>query len=59
MNADGVRVVLVRPGDLLVFGNVGWDTQNVDLEPIETALGLAGIIFFAADIDMAVVPRGS
>lgn len=58
------RVVLVKPGDLLVFGNVGevlpesliamQDAVNV----MKEKLRLAGVFLFEHDIDMAAVPRG-
>lgn len=62
MSESDVRhVVLVKPGDLLVFGNVG---DEVDAESVEALnahlherLGIE-VVLFAADIDMAAVPRG-
>ncbi|GFH34305.1 hypothetical protein [Streptomyces pacificus] len=54
------RVVLVKPGDLLLIGNVGeLDTDTLYeqvpqlLENIKTALGLAGVVIFEGDIDLA------
>jgi hypothetical protein len=55
------RIVLVKPGDLLVIGNVGAlyeDEQDPDLTPLTTikeALGLAGVVVFEGDIDLAAV----
>jgi hypothetical protein len=61
MSESDVRhVVLVKPGDLLVFGNVG----EVDVESVEALnahlherLGIE-VVLFAGDIDMAAVSRG-
>lgn len=53
------RVVLVKPGDVLIFGNIG---DSVDVEEAADAarslkdhLRLAAIWFFNEDIDLAVV----
>lgn len=59
------RVVLVKPGDLLIIGNVGTlyeDEQGPDLTPLTTikeALGLAGAVVFEGDIDLAAVTAPS
>jgi hypothetical protein len=54
------RVVLVKPGDLLVFGNVGAVDPDMPkwFERLKESLGLAGVVVFEQDIDMAAVPRG-
>lgn len=55
------RVVLVKPGDLLVFGNVGHVDPAIApdmLAGLKETLGLAGVVVFESDIDMASVPRG-
>ncbi|WP_156206149.1 hypothetical protein [Streptomyces lycii] len=56
---SGTRVVLVKPGDVLVFGNVG----DVDAEQVSLLGGLlrdllpdTQVVLFAEDIDMAAVP---
>lgn len=54
------HVVLVKPGDILVFGNVG----AVDLEVMADAVQRLRqeldlkVVVFEADIDMAAVPGG-
>ncbi|KAF4408665.1 hypothetical protein GCU69_13290 [Streptomyces lycii] len=52
-------MVLVKPGDVLVFGNVG----DVDAEQVSLLGGLlrdllpdTQVVLFAEDIDMAAVP---
>ncbi|WFE41945.1 hypothetical protein [Micromonospora sp. WMMD998] len=56
---DGKRFVLVKPGDVLVFGGVG------DLDPavaeelvgqLRDRVGIEHVAFFAADIEMDAVP---
>ncbi|MBM0275119.1 hypothetical protein [Micromonospora tarensis] len=52
--ADEKRVVLVKPGDVLVIGNVG-DHSLEDLQRAAEHLkqiGLAGVLLFAADIQL-------
>jgi len=57
-----MRVVLVKPGDVLIFGNVGKvgtiaASQLQDaLAGVKEALNLAQILVFEADIDLASVP---
>jgi hypothetical protein len=57
---DATRVVLIKPGDVLLIGNVG---ENVDYEALpdlaeklKSALGIAHVAIFEADIDLASVP---
>lgn len=53
------RVVLVKPGDVLILGNVGTGSvaQLQDLLPaFKDALSLAYVVVFEGDIDMAAVP---
>jgi hypothetical protein len=53
------RVFLVKRGDTLVFGNVGCvdDEAMPDLlAALKESLGLAQVIVFEDDIDMAQVP---
>ena len=57
------RIVLVKPGDLLIIGNVGalpdgqWEPGAARLAEIKEALGLAGIVVFEGDIDLAAVSQ--
>lgn len=60
--ATDTRVVLVKPGDVLIFGNVG-DLLDCDGRPsgvadaldfIKHLLRLEAVLIFEADIDMAV-----
>lgn len=52
------QAVLLKPGDLLVIGNVGPMTaEGADhlsgaLQSIKEALGLAGAVAFEGDIDL-------
>ena len=54
------RVVLVKPGDILIFGNVGdfdpGDNFSAALTTVKECLGLAHIVVFEADIDLAAIP---
>jgi hypothetical protein len=60
----GARIVLVKPGDVLLIGNVGkiecddWPAATGHLETIKAAFGLAGLVVFAGDIDLAAVTPG-
>ncbi|MGW6739710.1 hypothetical protein ACWGDX_03005 [Streptomyces sp. NPDC055025] len=60
MSSEGTRVVLVKPGDVLLIGNVGsLDTDALTnageaFTQLRSALGLAGIFVFEDDIDLAV-----
>lgn len=56
--SDLTRVVLVRPGDVLVFGNVGPFAQQASVAAggLRDQLGLAAVVLFPGDIDMAAVP---
>lgn len=56
--SDEQRVFLIKPGDTLVFGNVGdLDPESVDAlsQVLYEQMGLR-VLCFAADIDMAAVP---
>jgi hypothetical protein len=56
------RIVLIKPGDVLIIGNLG---TALDGEPgshlldslgtLKETLGLAGLAVFAEDIDLAAV----
>lgn len=61
MSDTGTRVVLVKPGDVLVFGNVGHLTpEDMDrLRPLKDTLRLAHIVAFPGDIDLAAIPQAS
>jgi hypothetical protein len=57
---DARRVVLVKPGDVLMVGNLGEMTDEAAkalsdaLGPLKKALGVEQIFCFEADIDLAV-----
>ncbi len=59
------RVVLVKPGDVLLIGNVGaLDTDDVEAlhdgaSQLSTALGLAQVALFEGDIDLTVTTPSS
>lgn len=59
MSAE-TRVVLVKPGDVLIFGNCGdieWDARSqIALDRIKEKLDLGHVLIFEADIDLAAVP---
>jgi hypothetical protein len=52
------RVVLVKPGDVLIFGNVGnFDSSIADrFGDLKDLLGLKQIVIFTEDIDLAAIP---
>lgn len=57
------RVVLVKPGDLLIFGNVGsacYDAESLNIlgARLKELLGISYVVFFEDDIDLAAVPSG-
>lgn len=59
-----VRIVLVKPGDVLIIGNVG-DLGEEGPARLEGALaeikryvGLEKVLVFEADIDLGVLPAG-
>jgi hypothetical protein len=57
---DEQRVFLVKPGDLLVFGNVGEmpaDSVQALSHLLREEIGVRAVVF-EADIDMAAVPGG-
>jgi len=65
VSTDPVRVVLVKPGDVLLIGNVGELTPE-DAEAaghiatqLRTTLGLAHVVLFHEDIDLAVTTPSS
>lgn len=58
---DEVRhVVLVKPGDILLIGNVGLDDDEVHriLPELRDLLGIE-VVLFESDIDISVVAGGS
>lgn len=60
--AAETRIVLVKPGDILMFGNVGGfdlDAVSDALGALTKELGLRHVYVFEDDIDLAVVPDGS
>lgn len=56
---DGTRVLLARPGDVLLIGNVGDlrrpDLTNEAISTLGTVLGVK-VFVFAGDIDISKVP---
>lgn len=62
--ANESRVVLVKPGDLLVLGNVGEMTSESlaamqdAINALKEKLRLAGVVLFESDVDLAAVPCG-
>jgi hypothetical protein len=63
--SDETRVVLVKPGDVLCFGNVGHmrpealDRISAAMAPLKEDLGLREVLAFDEDIDLTVVAGGS
>lgn len=56
---DGKRFVLVKPGDVLVFGGVGSIDQEVAegfVGALRDQLGIEHVVFFSGDIDMDAIP---
>lgn len=57
--SDETRVLLVKPGDVLLIGNVGFDADPTWIqkcvEHMQRNFGIRAVIF-AADIDVAMVP---
>jgi hypothetical protein len=54
VSGDEKRVVLVKPGDVLLLGNIGRVESPEQVEPIVRCLGRLGItaLLFSADIKM-------
>lgn len=56
--SDTARIVLVKPGDVLIFGNVSVDMDATvfteTMTTLKEQLGLAHILVFEDDIDLAV-----
>ena len=59
--SDGARIVLVKPGDVLIIGNVSIDPEDEALGKAAGALrellGLAHVLIFEDDIDLAVTTQ--
>lgn len=55
--SSGTRVLLVKPGDVLMIGNVGEVSHPSQVEPIIECLAGLGItaMVFSADIDVETV----
>jgi hypothetical protein len=55
--ADGARIVLVKPGDVLAIGNFTGDCDALSeaLNGLKEHLGLAHILVFEDDIDLAAI----
>ncbi|MER7063974.1 winged helix-turn-helix domain-containing protein [Streptomyces albidoflavus] len=58
---EPTRVVLVRPGDALVFGNVGHLPEGAAATAgaLRDQLRLAAVVLFQGDIDMAAIPAAA
>lgn len=63
MKGDGTRIVLVKPGDIVMLGNVtlphdedALETFNAALGTLRETLGLEHVCVFEDDIDLAVKP---
>lgn len=56
--ASLARVVLVKPGDVLVFGNVGRTSERfaATAGALRDQLRLGAVVLFPGDIDMAALP---
>lgn len=55
---DEVRVVLLKPGDVLAIGNVGTDITEAEAEAMarfRDAIGLRGVWIFPGDIQLDVI----
>jgi hypothetical protein len=55
---DEVRVVLLKPGDVLAIGNVGQDVSEADAEAMSRfldAVGLRAVWVFPGDITLDVI----
>ncbi|MGM9380329.1 hypothetical protein [Streptomyces antibioticus] len=63
MTDTGARIVLVKPGDILIIGNAGTlDDASVEasteaISRLHQALGLAGVVLFEGDIELATVAQ--
>ena len=59
------RIVLVKPGDVLILGNVGEfaasDAKTIahHLEVLKRRLGLREVLLFEGDIELAMVEGGA
>jgi hypothetical protein len=57
--SDETRVLLVKPGDVLLIGNIGFDTDPTWIQKcaqhMQQNFGIRTVLF-AADIDVAMVP---
>jgi hypothetical protein len=65
MSADATRVVLVKPGDVLLIGNAGQlgddaaEALHNLASQLRSVLGLAHVVLFEGDIDLAVTTPSS
>jgi hypothetical protein len=61
MDLNDRRAVLLKPGDLLIIGNVGdldpgaLESMRVGLIELRESLDLAGIVIFEEDVDMTTI----
>lgn len=60
-SSNSTRVLLVKPGDVLVFGNVGQVPERVTATAgaLRDQLRLAGVVLFSGDVDMAAIPAAT
>lgn len=60
--SESARIVLVKPGDVLIFGNVSVDLDSpliaAAMTQLKETFGLAHILLFEDDIDIAVQQGG-
>lgn len=61
MDLNERKAVLLKPGDLLIIGNVGemdpgaLESMRVGLIELRESLDLAGIVIFEEDVDMTTI----
>jgi hypothetical protein len=57
---DETRVVLVKPGDVLLIGNVGLTVQSEVVSATQAISKIIGtrVVMFADDIDIALLSDG-
>ena len=59
MSESERRIFLVKPGDCLIFGNVGEIRPEAAQQLtalLKVRFGVRDVVFFSGDIDMAAVP---
>jgi hypothetical protein len=61
-STEELRVVLVKPGDVLLIGNIGGGLVDViDWEAVRACFDKLGlkVVLFAEDIDLGLLPGGA